>query len=102
MYDVVNAKTVVPPEDSGILDVTAGMICRVSFTNGYYYRARIVDKGKKFTCRTLVVTFPFFFGVCNFLMMDNLTGTVMKPHFKGKQLQTPCSLEMSYRGLQVG
>ena len=29
--NVVNAKTVVPPEDSGILDVTAGMM--LSFLN---------------------------------------------------------------------
>ena len=56
---VVSAKTVVPPEDSGILDVTAGMICRVFFTDGCYYRARIVDKGEIFTCRTVVVTFSF-------------------------------------------
>ena len=46
MYDVVNAsKTVVPPEDSGILDVVAGMTCRVSYTDGCYYKAKIVDKG---------------------------------------------------------
>ena len=46
MCDVVNAKTVVPPEDSGILDVTAEMICRVFYTDGCYYKAKIVDKGK--------------------------------------------------------
>lgn len=45
MYDVINAKTVVPPEDSGILDVAAGMIGRISYTDGCYYKAKIVDKG---------------------------------------------------------
>ena len=59
MYDVVSAKTVVPPEDSGILDVTTGMICRVSYTDGCYYKAKIVDKGKlcdiHFTKRNFVI-----------------------------------------------
>ena len=43
MFDVVNAKTVVPPEDSGILDITAGMTCRVFYIDGCYYKANILE-----------------------------------------------------------
>lgn len=49
LYDIVQAKTVVPPEGSGILDVKAGMTCRVSYTDGCYYKAKVVDVGK-LTC----------------------------------------------------
>jgi len=45
LTDVVAAKDVVPPEDTDILDVSAGMICRVSFSSKFY-AARVVKSGK--------------------------------------------------------
>ena len=46
MNDVINAKAVVPPEGTDILDVGVGMICRVSYTDGRYYKAKVVNVGK--------------------------------------------------------
>ena len=44
--DVVAAKEVVPPEDTDILDVSAGMICRVSYSSKFY-AARVMKSGKQ-------------------------------------------------------
>ena len=59
LYDIVQAKTVVPPEDSGILDVKAGMTCRVSYTDGCYYKANVVDVGK-LSCTSCLCALPIF------------------------------------------
>ena len=46
LHDVVQAKNVVPPEGEQILDVKDGTECRVSYTDGQFYRAKIVGRGK--------------------------------------------------------
>ena len=45
LFDVIAAKEVVPPEDHDILDVKAGMICRVMYQSKFY-PAKIIESGK--------------------------------------------------------
>ena len=44
VFDVVPSKSVVPPENKNILDITAGTICRVAYS-GEFYRAKIIECG---------------------------------------------------------
>ena len=45
LFDVVQSKCVVPPEEIDILDIVPGTVCKVAFT-GEYFRANIVQLGK--------------------------------------------------------
>ena len=44
LYDVVNSKLVVPPDDVDILGVTPGTICKVAY-GGSYYKAKVLQIG---------------------------------------------------------
>ena len=45
MYDVVNSKMVVPPDEVDILEVTSGTFCKVAF-GGSYYKAKVLEVGE--------------------------------------------------------
>ena len=45
MYDVIQAKNIVPPDDMDILDVKPGVTCRTSY-EGRCYKVKIVARGK--------------------------------------------------------
>lgn len=47
MYDVVNSKMVVPPDEVAIdiLEVTSGNFCKVAF-GGSYYKAKVLEVGE--------------------------------------------------------
>ena len=55
LYDVVNCKSVVPPECSNVLDVTEGTVCRVAYTDGQYYKAKILNIGKFFVFFSYII-----------------------------------------------
>lgn len=44
LYDVVPSKLVVPPEDTNILEVSPGTVCRVAYS-GQFYKARVIECG---------------------------------------------------------
>ena len=45
LFDVIAAKELVPPEDSDILDVEPGMLCRVMYQSKFY-PAKVIESGK--------------------------------------------------------
>ena len=45
MYDVIQAKTILPPDDQDILDVKPGVMCWTS-NEGRFYKVKIVARGK--------------------------------------------------------
>ena len=45
MYDVIQAKTILPPDDQDILDVKPGVVCWTS-NEGRFYKVKIVARGK--------------------------------------------------------
>lgn len=47
LYDVVPSKSVVPPEDTNILEMIPGMICKVAYS-GQFYKAKVIECGSLF------------------------------------------------------
>ena len=45
LYDVVPSKSVVPPENTNIIDVKPGSVCRVAYS-GQFYKAKVIQCGK--------------------------------------------------------
>ena len=44
LYDVVSSKSVVPLDDTDILDLCAGAVCKVGF-DGIFYKAKVIEYG---------------------------------------------------------
>ena len=45
VYDVIQAKNIIPPDDLDILDVKPEVLCRTSY-EGRFYKVKIVARGK--------------------------------------------------------
>ena len=45
LFDVVSAKSVVPPEGTDILSLMPYTVCRVGY-EGQFYRAQVIERGK--------------------------------------------------------